>query len=74
MSLFNRLVAVIVAAAMIAPLAPLQARTRKGDKYYADGRAHEAKKEWDAALESYEKALSEVLLKWLPRAPRSVCG
>ncbi len=59
MSLFNRLVAVIVAAAMIAPLAPLQARTRKGDKYYADGRAHEAKKEWDAALESYEKALSE---------------
>src|SRR5579863_10773800 len=59
MSLFNRLVAVIVAAAMIAPLAPIQARTRKGDKYYADGRAHEAKKEWDAALESYEKALSE---------------
>ena len=34
-------------------------RTRKGDKYLAEGRGEEAKKDWDAALESYEKALSE---------------
>src|SRR5579872_6651835 len=59
MSLFNRLVAVLLTAALIGPIAPLQARNRKGDKYFAEGRAHEAKKEWDAALESYEKALSE---------------
>jgi general secretion pathway protein D len=44
---------------LIGPMAPLDARTRKGDKYYSEGRAHEAKKEWDAALEDYEKALSE---------------
>lgn len=45
--------------AMIAPTLPLQARTRKGDKFLAQGRIHESKKEWDAALEAYEQALSE---------------
>ena len=59
MSFFNRLVAVVLTAVLIGPMAPLEARTRKGDKFYAEGRAHEAKKEWDAALESYERALSE---------------
>ena len=59
MSFFNRLTAVFVTALLLAPMAPLQARTRKGDKYLAEGRAHEAKREWDAALEAYEKALSE---------------
>jgi len=44
---------------MLAPALPLEAKTRKGDKYLSDGRVHEAKKEWDAALEDYEKALSE---------------
>jgi len=43
----------------MAPLAPIQAKTRKGDRYLAEGRAHEVKKEWDAALASYEAALSE---------------
>jgi general secretion pathway protein D len=38
---------------------PLEAKSRKGDKYLAEGRAHEDKKEWDAALQDYEKALSE---------------
>ena len=38
---------------------PLEAKSRKGDKYLAEGRAHEDKKEWNAALEDYEKALSE---------------
>ncbi len=44
---------------MLAPALPLEAKTRKGDRYLAEGRVHEAKKEWDAALEDYEKALSE---------------
>src|SRR4051795_2152472 len=59
MSFFNRLTAVFLAAFLIAPMAPLQARTRKGDKSSAEGRGHEAKREWDAALEAYKKALSE---------------
>jgi len=59
MFFFNRLTAVVLAAALMAPAVPLEARTKKGDKYLALGRASEAKKEWDAALDSYEKALSE---------------
>src|SRR3954453_22624062 len=59
MSFFNRLTAVVATAVLIAPMVPLQARTHKGDKYLAEGRGHEAKKEWDAALDNYEKALSE---------------
>jgi general secretion pathway protein D len=59
MSVFNRLTAVWVAAAMLAPLAPLQAKTKKGQKYLAEGRVYESKKQWDAALESYEKAQAE---------------
>ena len=41
------------------PPLPLEAKTRKGDKFLADGRVQEGKKDWDAALNSYEKALSE---------------
>jgi general secretion pathway protein D len=59
MPFFNRLTAVVLAAVLIAPAVSLEARTKKGDKYLAAGRGSEAKKEWDAALESYEKALSE---------------
>src|ERR1700679_3325161 len=59
MSFFKRLVAVIVSCALLAPLSPLQAKTRKGDKFLSEGQVHEAKKEWDAALDSYGKALSE---------------
>jgi general secretion pathway protein D len=59
MLFFNRLTAVLLAALLIAPVTPLEARTKKGDKFLASGRAHEDKKEWDAALEDYEKALSE---------------
>jgi len=44
---------------MLVPTVPLEARTRKGDKYLAEGRVHEEKKEWDAAMEAYDKALSE---------------
>jgi general secretion pathway protein D len=59
MHFFNRLTAVFLAAAMAAPLAPLEARTKKGDKFLAEGRIHEQKKEWDAALADYRKALAE---------------
>jgi general secretion pathway protein D len=59
MPFFNRLIAVIVSCALLGPLYPLQARTKKGDKFLSEGQVHEAKKEWDAALDSYEKALSE---------------
>ena len=59
MPFFNRLLAVVMAALMAAPALPLEARTRKGDKFFAEGRAHEQKKEWDDSLEAYGKALSE---------------
>ena len=59
MLFFNRLTAVVLAAALIGPAVPLEARTKKGDKYLATGRASEARKDWDGALESYEQALSE---------------
>jgi general secretion pathway protein D len=59
MSVFNRLTAILVVAAMLGPVVPVQARTKKGDKFLSEGRSHEAKKEWDAALEQYEQALSE---------------
>jgi general secretion pathway protein D len=59
MPFFNSLIRVVLAAALVVPMAPLQARTKKGDKYLAEGRVYEDKKEWDAALESYVKALSE---------------
>jgi general secretion pathway protein D len=35
------------------------ARTRKGDKFLAEGRKAEVRKEWDKALDLYEKALME---------------
>jgi general secretion pathway protein D len=38
---------------------PVAARTRKGDKYYAQGKEQEVRKEWDKALELYQKALAE---------------
>jgi general secretion pathway protein D len=58
MSFFNRLTAVVLAAALIGPMMPLQARTRKGDKPFAQGRVFEEKKDWDNALDSYRKALA----------------
>lgn len=40
-------------------LAPMEARTRKGDKLMAEGRKAEIRKDWDKALEYYEGALAE---------------
>lgn len=59
MRFFNQLTAVLLAAALLGSVAPLQARTKKGDSYLAQGRIHEEKKEWDEALADYERALSE---------------
>src|SRR5262249_61572286 len=39
--------------------AELDARKPAGDKFLSEGRMHEARKEWDAALESYTRALEE---------------
>src|ERR1022692_977081 len=59
MYLFNRLTAIMLTAVLLGPVLPLEAKTKKGDKFLTEGRLHEQKKEWDAALEAYEKALSE---------------
>src|ERR1022692_3882225 len=59
MYLFNRLTALMLTAVLLGPTLPLEARTKKGDKFLTEGRLHEQKKEWDAALDAYEKALSE---------------
>jgi general secretion pathway protein D len=59
MSFFNRLTALILSFVLLAPLEPLAAKTKKGDKFFSQGRIEEAKKNWDAALEDYEKALAE---------------
>ena len=56
---FNRLVAIFMTAVLLGSMLPLDASTRKGDKYLAQGRVHEERKEWDAALDDFEKALSE---------------
>jgi general secretion pathway protein D len=59
MRFFNQLTAALLTAALLVPAVPLGAKTRKGDRYLAEGRVHEGKKEWDQALADYEKALSE---------------
>jgi general secretion pathway protein D len=38
---------------------PAAARTRKGDKFLALGKEREAHKDWDGALDFYQKALNE---------------
>ena len=41
------------------PLARLDAKTPAGDKWLLEGRQHESRKEYDAALDLYSKALAE---------------
>jgi len=40
-------------------LSPLDARTKKGEKFLKDGKLAEAKKDYDKALELFEQALAE---------------
>jgi len=46
-------------ALVLTLLTPLDARTKKGDKLLAQGRAAEIRKQYDEALELYEQALSD---------------
>lgn len=49
--------ALAVVALTCAPA--LDARTRKGDKFFRQGQAAQAKGDWDAALDFYQKAVDE---------------
>lgn len=49
----------MLAAALAGQLAQVEGKTRKGNTYYAEGARLQEKKQWDAALEAYEKALAE---------------
>jgi general secretion pathway protein D len=44
---------------VLALLAPLDAKTRKGEKLFSQGHAAEARKQYDEALDFYEQALSD---------------
>jgi general secretion pathway protein D len=57
--MYHRTLAILMTAVLLAPSLPLAARTRKGDKFLAEGRAREELKQWDVALQNYEKALAE---------------
>jgi len=59
MAYLNRFMATVLSAALIFYTSPLEGKTRKGDRLLLEGRAHEAKQEWDAAVKAYEQALSE---------------
>ena len=49
----------VLLAIVVALTAGVDAKTRKGDKAWKDGRAAEDRRDYDKALELYEKALSE---------------
>src|SRR5580700_7703388 len=53
-------VAVCLALLVGLPIeAPLEAATRKGDKFYKQAQAAEVKKDWDLALQLYRQAVDE---------------
>jgi tetratricopeptide (TPR) repeat protein len=56
-SFFSQLVRLTVCCALAAGCLPAQ--TGKGNRFLAEGRVHEAKKEWDDAVECYRKAQVE---------------
>ena len=59
-SVFKSLAVLLALAALVGCLAvPVAARTRKGDKFLAQGKDREVHKDWDGALDLYEKALAE---------------
>lgn len=59
-SVFINLAILLGLAGLVVLLAiPAAGRTRKGDRFLAEGKDYEAAKEWDAALSSYEKAMAE---------------
>ena len=48
----------VLLAMAIAMAGSIQARTKKGDKYLKDALAFEGRRQWDEALDLYEKALA----------------
>src|ERR1700694_323095 len=61
MHVFYRLraVALLMAVLMLDPGPELFAKTRKGDKFYKQGQVAEGRKQYEEALDLYDKALSE---------------
>ena len=57
MRLFNQLAIVFIAGCMLA--GPMDARTKKGEKFIKEGHAAQMAEDWDKALEAFEKALAE---------------
>ncbi|HXM44981.1 MAG TPA: cohesin domain-containing protein [Bryobacteraceae bacterium] len=58
--IFRGLAILLGLTALVGCLAiPAEARTRKGDKFLVQGKEREAKKDWDGALDFYNKALAE---------------
>ncbi len=62
-------------ALLLTTSVPMQAKTRKGDKFIKDGEKAEARKDYDAALALYEQALetdySEIYYQLLVRRARA---
>jgi len=57
---FDRFMRILAALALVLAFAtPGEARSRKAEKYMADGKKAEERKDWDRALDFYEKALTE---------------
>ncbi len=56
---FNRLTVGAAIFVLLGAGFPAVAGNRKGDHLLAEGRAHQARKEWDAALDCFERALAE---------------
>ncbi len=48
-----------VVGLILSGAAETEARTKKGDKYFREGRRYQLEEKWDMALEAYEKALGE---------------
>jgi general secretion pathway protein D len=60
MDRLDRYLKIALASALVLAFAAVgDARTRKGDKFLAEGEKAEVHKDWDAALDAYEKALAE---------------
>src|SRR5260370_26436425 len=49
----------LAAILLLLPVDGLEARTRKGDKFLKQGRAAEARKDYEEALDSYNQAISQ---------------
>ena len=59
-SVFRSLAILLALAALVGCLAvPAVARTRKADRFLSQGKEREAHKDWDGALDFYNKALAE---------------